>query len=33
MEEIKYNQNDKIISLKKNLDAYGFNEPFNVDNY
>ena len=33
MEEIKYNQNDKIISLKKNLDAYGFNEPFNGDNY
>ena len=33
MEEIKYDENNKIISLKKSLDAYGFNEPFNEDNY
>ena len=33
MEEIKYDENNKIISLKKSLDAYGFNEPFNEDSY
>ena len=33
MEGIKYEENNKIISLKKSLDAYGFKEPFNEDNY
>ena len=33
MEGMKYEENNKIISLKKSLDAYGFKEPFNEDNY